>query len=422
MKNISSIENSKRCNATDRIAIIGVDRDFSTQPRIINEVEVFSGRYLIDGFGKIPGIGLLVFFRLCRPGPLIRKLVYILGGFLPKFRIFFELFYYRNYIEKIKRSDYRFVISHQIDDCLIAMAAGIPFFFHSNEYLPRQFDGSRLFRFVESRYRHMVIQSILSEAILTIVEGDAVAREYASVFGIPEDRFIVMPNMPRYRDSFREKNVEPGPIKLVHHGALVPERGVELLMDVASHLGPGYHLTLMGPGPSDYLESLKRRAEKSGNIEIVSSVPYDEIVETLNGQDLGLIIFGSPHYHTKYMTVPNKFWECLQARVPVLVSSESAMSAYVRESGCGIISGTATLEGYVSAIRSVSRDDIAAMKAVCEEKAWIHSRDSWLRTYRERIDLAVDDIRHVQKIVGKVFFDDITFVATADDEIVDAMR
>lgn len=374
----------------NKIATIGVDRDFSTQPRILNEIEVFSNKYLIDGYGKYSAIGLTIFFRLERPNSLVRKFVYILGGFFPLFRIEFERFYYRNYVAKINKSGYRFVIPHQIDDGLIALATGIPFLFHSNEYLPRQFDGSRLFRFVETRYRHVALQSILSKAILTIVEGEAVAREYAAVFGIPKDRFIVMPNMPRYRKDFDRTHLETESINLVHHGALVPERGIELLMDVARNLGSGYHLTLMGPGPPDYLKALKHRAERIGNITILAPVPYDEIVESLNAQDLGLIIFGSPHFHTKYMTVPNKFWECLQARVPVLVSSESAMAEYIRESGCGILSNTTTLEGYVSAIRSISRKEITAMKAVCEEKAWIHSRDSWLITYRERIDLAVD--------------------------------
>ncbi|TFH41421.1 MAG: glycosyltransferase, partial [Lysobacterales bacterium] len=253
-----------------------------------------------------------------------------------------------------------------------------------------QLDGSRLFRFTEMRYRHLALKQILSNAVLIIVEGDRVARQYASVYGIPNDRFIVMASMPEYRPKFAQIAVQPQIINLIHHGNLIPERGIELLMDVAISLGPEYRLTLMGPGTEAYVASLNAKAEKAGNIEIVPPVPYTEIVEKLHGYDLGLIVFGSPHFHHKYMTVPNKFWECLQARVPVLVSPESAMADYVRESGCGIVAEQASLAGYVAAIRSLSREDIRVLKARCEEKAWIHSRDSWLEAYAERVNRAVD--------------------------------
>ena len=372
------------------IAILGLNRQFAKEHRIINEIEAFSPKYTIDGYGSDSVQSLKYFNTVKRPMSLLRRSVILLGGLFPRFRIWFENKFYRNYAEHIKVRGYRFIVSHNIDDALIGLATGIPFLFHSHEYLPRQFDGSLLFRFTESRYRDKALCSILPSAVLTIVEGEAVAREYALNYGIPLDRFIVMPSMPRYRDNIKKESKVDSSINLIHHGLLVPERGIELLMDIAVTLGSGYRLALMGPGPIDYVQSLKVRAKKAGNIDIIEPVPYDQIVETLLDYDLGLIIFGSPHFHHTYMTVPNKFWECLQARVPVLVSPSSAMAEYVKESGCGIVSDTASIESYVAAVRSLSLHDIAALKTRCEEKAWIHSRDSWLNTYSESVEKAID--------------------------------
>ncbi len=369
-----------------KIAIIGINRFFCREHRIRNEVETFREKYAIDGYGSESVSGIDDFFFVKRPHALLRRFVILAGGFLPWFRILFEGLFYRKYVKQINSKKYRFIIPHHIDDALVAMESGAPFVFHSHEYLPRQFDGSRLFRFTEIKYRHIALKKILSRAVLTIVEGDKVARKYSETYDIPLDRFIVMPSMPRYHVFKSDQKVEGARTKLIHHGLLVPERGIDLLMDIVTALGSSYHLTLMGPGPPGYLDELKARVSTLSNIEVRDPVLYDEIVETLNGYDLGLVIFGSPHYHHKYMTVPNKFWECLQARVPVLVSPESAMIDHVRESGCGIVADSATIDGYVSAIRSLSRQSIVKMKSQCETLAWSHSRNSWLNTYRDRIE------------------------------------
>lgn len=380
-----------------KIAIIGINRHFSKEHRILNEIKVFSAIYSVDGYGGTGVEGLTDFYPVKRPQRFIYRLVKILGGFSPQLRIWFEDWYYRDLAMHIMSEGYHFLIPHHIDDAIVALKAGIPYLFHSHEYLPRQFDGSRLFRFTEIRYRDLALKRILNEAVLNIVEGDMVARQYASVYGISKDSLIVMPSMPAFRPVFSKVSKLTSTINLIHHGTLVPERGIEMLMDIASALGSKYHLSLMGPGPEAYIQVLKDKAKQAGNINILPPVPYEKIVETLHGYDLGLIVFGSPHFHHKYMTVPNKFWECLQARVPVLVSPESAMASYVLESRCGVVAETATLHGYVAAIRKLCTEDIRLLKARCEEKAWVHSRDSWLEDYAVKVENAVVKAKHLKR-------------------------
>ena len=373
------------------IAILGFNRDFRREHRIRNEIEVFAPEYTIDGFGGEAVGGVEHFWHVERPHQLVRKIVVLLGALVPVFRIKFESRFYERYANLIRCKGYRFVIAHHVDDALIASYSGVPFLFHSHEYLPRQFDGSWVFRFTEMRYRHVAIQRILSKAVLTIVEGNRVAQEYSSVYDIPLERFATMPSMPRYHQLQPSRSTEGGKINLVHHGLLVPERGIALLIDIVEALGDGYTLTLMGPGPPHYIAKLRHRAALLGNVFVREPVSYEEIVSEINSYDLGLIVFGSPHYHHRYMTVPNKFWECLQARVPVLVSPGSAMADYIHQYECGVVGESQSLEGFVSAIRSLSRVAIIAMKDRCNSLAWSHSRDSWLVSYRESVSRAVDE-------------------------------
>jgi glycosyltransferase involved in cell wall biosynthesis len=372
-----------------RIALVAIDRDFAKQPRIISEVATFAN-YMIDGYGGRNVSGVERFYHFSRPRSTIRKALYLIGGAFPRFRIKFESYIFRSLAKKIGSIPYRFIIAHQIEDGLVALQSGLPFIFHSHEYLPRQFDGSLLFKLTEIKYRYLALERILPKAAAIIVEGEAVAKEYAINFDIPAARFIVMPNMPEYHADFECASPARAAVKLIHHGLLVPERGMDLLIDMAILLGAGYHLTLMGPGSGEYLKSLRKRAEVAKNVEILNPVPYDRIVESLHLYDIGLVVFDSPHFHTKHMTVPNKFWECLQARVPVLVSPESAMAEYILQSGCGVVSDSTTLESYVAAISKLSPDDIGALKTRCEALAWTHSRNSWMMSVRESVERSVD--------------------------------
>jgi glycosyltransferase involved in cell wall biosynthesis len=377
------------------MAILGIRRPFRTAPRVRHEIESFGRHYRIDGYGEESVQGINEFNYVPRLPSSLRKVLYIIGGFFPVFRVWVECKYYNKYVELIKAKRYRFLIAHDIEDALMAIETGIPFVFHSNEYLPRQFDGDWLFRFSEMSYRKLALKQIFKNAVLTVVEGDKVARKYSQEYEVPRESIVVMPSMPKYQTFdnaliSNNQDILAAPIQLIHHGILAPVRGIDLLIDIIKALGPDYRLTLMGPGPSDYLDALKSMAVSLGNIEVRNLVPYEEIVETIHTYDLGLVIFGSRHYHHKYMTVPNKFWECLQARVPVLVSPESAMADIVRDTGCGIVADSPSLESYVTAIRSLNRDDIVKMKARCEALAWNHSRDSWLDSHRERIETAIN--------------------------------
>ena len=373
------------------IAILGINRHFSKEHRIRNEVQSLGVDYFVDGYGEAGVEGLRNFHIIKRPQRSLYRLIKAIGGAFPRLRVRFESAHYKNIALGIRAKRYHFLIPHYLDDAVIAMDSGVPFVFHSHEYLPRQFDGSLLFRLTETRYRRYVLKFILRAAAAIVVEGAEVCSHYVREFGIPPEKFVIMPSMPAYRNRFSGSRFSRDVFNLIHHGLLVPERGVELLMDVAAELGPTFHLTLLGPGPQGYVNELQQRALRQRNVTISDPVPYDNIVETIHGADLGLIIFGSPHYHHQYTTVPNKFWECLQARVPVLVSPRSAMAAYVRESGCGMVAESRSIEGYINAIRNLGRESLESMKRRCEEKAWEHSRDSWLPDYAMRLRNAIDD-------------------------------
>ena len=381
--------NMENNNAKYKIGIFGIGRNFSNEHRIRNEIQALKENNVIEGFGEDKVDSVDNFHYVKKPSKYIYRIVKIVGGLIPWLRIKFEIIWYRNLIKSTRNRNYDLLIPHNIVDGLIAVKSGVKFAFHSHEYLPRQFDGSIIFRILEIRYRNKALKYIFKHAELIVVEGEKVMNEYIKHYGISKYKLHIMPSMPSYHKNLDKYDNDSGKIKLIHHGIIVPERKIEMLLEIAGKLGRNYQLTIMGPGPEEYLKKLEYLAKLYGNITIKSPVNYDDIVKTIANNDLGLIIFGSPHYHHKFMTVPNKFWECFQARVPVLVNINSAMAKYVSESQCGIVSSGNKIQDYVDTISKLDKNVLMQMKINCENKSWVHSRDSWLSKYNDKLSSCI---------------------------------
>lgn len=366
--------------------ILGLGRFFEGEHRVRNQVRSLTGRHRVCGYGS-GGLRQLDEFHEVRMPPRIPyRIVKILGVLFPRLRIAFERRFYRSLAAELRARRPRLVIAHNILDGLIAVQAGVPFVFDSHEYLPRQFDGALMWRLMEIRYRRTVLVDLFTRASLITVEGETVAEAYAREFPGTGGKLKVVRNTPPYAASFPTPPRHSTRRRIIHHGLLVPERGLEMFFDIMAELGPEYELTLMGGGSNaGYIEDLKRKAAEAGNIIVKDPVPYERIVESLHGHDLSFVFFGSPHYHHRYMTVPNKFWESLQARVPAVVSPAGAMAGYVREQGCGIVPAENTVASYVSAIRALTDGQIASMKAKLEGMAYDHSLDAWIGGYADSV-------------------------------------
>jgi glycosyltransferase involved in cell wall biosynthesis len=373
------------------VAIVGLGRTFAAEHRIRNQIKAFSGRHPVHGYGTAGLDSLDRFQAVSTPPRVVYRVIKLLGILFPGLRIRYERWWYRPLTELLRAEKPRLAIVHNIPDALATRAAGVPYVFDSHEYLPRQFDGSLMWRLTEIRYRRKALQDLLGDAALITVEGEIVAAKYAEEFPGSRGKFLVARNAPAFSPRPAPPLQKGRRRRLIHHGILVPERGLEKLMDIVLRLGPDYELTLMGGGEAAYVERLKSAARQQGNVIIKDPVPYARIVETLYDYDLSLVVFGSPHYHHRRMTVPNKFWESLQARVPVVVAPESAMAPYIRESGCGLVPDVDVVDAYVKIIRGLGDDALADMKALLERKAYEHSLDAWITGYADTLLARIPD-------------------------------
>lgn len=359
-----------------KFAILLFGRDPKSEPRVLSEISELGANndvgIITDRCDNIP---------IEIPNKVIRVLLYFLGLIHPKLRLFFSMLFYERtislseYVDKHVR-----VIAHGFEEASFCIAKGVNFIFHSEEYYPRQFDASLKFRILEMRYRKYVIKKIFSHTNCTIVESDAVALQYSRDFMQPVENFLVLPNQPRHAPKLNVQLLTTAQVRLVHHGLINKMRGIEYLLEINNKLGKNYSLTLMGPTSPEYTQKLREYVYFDTSVRFKKSVAYEQIVPELNTFDLGLIIFGSRHFQHNYMTVPNKFWECIQARVPVIVHKSSAMSEIVRDLGVGfVVDGD--VHQVVREILQIPVEDINKAKVECHRQSFYLSQNSWCGKY-----------------------------------------
>jgi hypothetical protein len=220
---------------------------------------------------------------------------------------------------------------------------------------------------------HLCRKYLPRAAAVTAVCG-SIANLYLSEFGVPTQ---VMRNSGPWR-NLSVRSVNPNNIRLVHSGAAVAGRDLETMIDVVMDLDDRYTLDVyLVPGGDGgaYLQSLKNRASGCSRITFKDPVAPEELPATLNAYDVG--VFWIPPTHTNArLTLPNKFFDYVQARLAIAIGPSIEMQTLVNQFHLGTISTGFTRDECYESIVRFSADDIARAKAAADASARTLSFDT----------------------------------------------
>jgi glycosyltransferase involved in cell wall biosynthesis len=165
---------------------------------------------------------------------------------------------------------------------------------------------------------------------------------------------------------------------LVYAGGLAPARGVHTVVEALPQL-PGVHLAVVSRAESSYTRRLRRLARDLGTEHRLHLVPFVEplqVVPYLTGCDLGL----SPLLHAANhdWALTNKFFEYLQAGLPIVTSDTAVQRDLVRDTGAGTVFRAGDAADCARAVRA-ALDDLPALRAVVADPQ-LRLRLSWPET------------------------------------------
>lgn len=159
------------------------------------------------------------------------------------------------------------------------------------------------------------------------------------------------------------------PIRLVSHGASIPARRLEIMIEAISKLGGNYvlDLYLMNNNPT-YRQHLVNMVKGISNVNILESIPFENIQVVINQYDVGLYLLFPTHINNTY-ALPNKLFEFIQARVAIVTGPTPAMANIVTQYNIGEVTTEFTIESLMESITKMSMDKINEYKRNTNEAA-----------------------------------------------------
>jgi len=206
----------------------------------------------------------------------------------------------------------------------------------AHEYSPRQYEDVLRWRLFFQGYATYLCRKYIPQvhAMTTVCSG--IADAYERETGIKP---LVITSAPDYEDLHPHLLDEHQKvIRLIHHGVASRTRKIEKIIEVMDHLDGRFELNLMLlESDSSYFRYLKRMAQQNPRIRFLSPVPMRTLPTYLNQFDIGVFLIEPTTFNYRH-TLPNKFFEFIQARLAIAIGPSPEMARIVREHDLGVIS------------------------------------------------------------------------------------
>lgn len=195
---------------------------------------------------------------------------------------------------------------------------------------------------------------LIGKADSVVTVSDSLAEELVRLYGIT--RPIVVRNVPDRPSVAPDPAASPlsqyrqgDEMLVLYSGGISPNRGLEALAD-AVQLARGWRLVMMGWGRLH--ETLK---QKEPRIIFHDAVAPEDLVATAAGADVGVIPY-VPVGKNNAMSLPNKLFEYIHARLAVVASDLVELRRYLDATGAGVTVPPGDARAIADALNAIAAD------------------------------------------------------------------
>lgn len=201
---------------------------------------------------------------------------------------------------------------------------------------------------------------LLPQAGLSITVNELIAEEMARRYNAPLP--LVLLNCPDPPAAFdpsahhdlisKRLHLDPSRKIVLYQGWMSEGRGLENLVRAAGLLDAGASVVFMGYG--DYQASLEKlaAAESPGRVYFLPSVPQRDLLAYCASADVGVIPYQAVDLNNYYSS-PNKLFDFIQARVPVVASDLPFLRKVIAGHDIGVVARLNSPQTYAAALNSV---------------------------------------------------------------------
>lgn len=237
---------------------------------------------------------------------------------------------------ELEKKDFDLIITHDIT--LMPLACRLKkgnakILLDAREYYTRNFEDQWQWRRDVQPVNMYLCKEYLPHCDKVLTVSDGLAQEYAREFRVTPE---VIMSMPTYRD-LTPVMAQSDSIRLIHHGYASPSRKMEVMIEMMDYVDERFSLDLMLlVGKGRYWNKIVSMARRRKNVRLIPPVSMDQIVPFTNQYDIGLFLCPPTNFNLTY-TLPNKFFEFIQARLAIAIGPSIEMKKIVDQYDCGIV-------------------------------------------------------------------------------------
>jgi hypothetical protein len=238
--------------------------------------------------------------------------------------------------------------------------------FDAHEYAPLEFEESWKWRFFLQKFNQYLCHTYLPQVDAMTTVCDGIAGEYHRNFGVRVD---TINNAPPYCDISPSLSTERDVIRMIHHGAAIPSRQIETMIEASRLLDTRHVLDLMlVPSVPRYYEHLQTLAKGNPNIRFPPPVAMRELPFALNRYDVGIYLLQPNNFNNRF-SLPNKFFEFVQARLAIAIGPSPEMAAYVKRFKIGVVSEDFSIPSFTKTLSALDHHQITYFKSNADQAA-----------------------------------------------------
>ena len=169
--------------------------------------------------------------------------------------------------------------------------------------------------------------------------------------------FREIPRTDTLRRAFAEQDPQVETIVL-YHGAHIPGRALDTLIDAVAQLPPSVGIAFVGAGDPTYLQALKDRAaaaDMTSRCLFHGTVPFDELLPLATAVDVGYVAY-EPTNRNNELCAPNKLYEYALAGIPMVGSDLPPIRDYFDDVGCGLTFEPGNADALAARLRELAAD------------------------------------------------------------------
>lgn len=360
--------------------------------RVMRQVNWLRQRYRVTvvcfDADEMPDVSV-VRIRQTQLHPLRKALLAILLLFRSFVRAY-HVFHNYGHLKSKLVQNFDLVVANDIDALPLAfqLRGSAPVIFDAHEYAPRHFENNKVWQFFFQPFYTQLCKEFIPKTTAMLTVGEGLANAYHESFGVKP---VIITNAGPYAEI---GPIHPAPdrIRLVHHGIINSSRRLELMVEMMANLDTRFSLDMIlmtsdyaSARSKRYIESFKQYAGRDPRITILPAVRPAEIVNTINKYDIGVFLI--PPVNFNYAnTLPNKFFDFIQARLAIAVGPTPEMAAIVNKFNNGIVAEDFNPESLAAKLNELTAESLLSLKLNSSKAARVMNAEMNAEIFNNLLD------------------------------------